>query len=100
MRNCQVLSEIYQAGVGRKEAQEWKTIEMERTVQQNRTARTLKRNGTDNFTPFLGKRCRRATQTERTVFITFLDAYRIRIVIIFHLRFYHDHYINVPKEYI
>ena len=39
-RNRQVLSEIYRVGVGRKEALEWKTVE---------------RNGTDRFTPFLGK---------------------------------------------
>ena len=54
--NRQVLSKIYLVGLGRKEAREWKTVETER-------------NGTDRFTPFLGKRCRRATQTERTVFI-------------------------------
>ena len=60
-RNRQVLSEIYRVGVGRKEALEWKTVETERTVQQN---------GPDHFTPFLGKRCRRATQTERTIFRT------------------------------
>ena len=38
--------------------------------------RTVERNGPDRFTPFLGKRCRRATQMEQTVFRTFLDAYR------------------------
>ena len=39
--------------------------------------RTVERNGMDRFiiTPFLGKRCRCATQTERTVFGTFLDTY-------------------------
>ena len=35
-------------------------------MQRNETDRGTKRNG-----PFLGKRCRRATQTERTVFRTF-----------------------------
>ena len=54
-RNRQVLSEIYRVGVGRKEAREWKTVE-------------TKRNGMDRFTPFLGKRCRHATQTKQTVF--------------------------------
>ena len=29
-RNRQVLSEIYRVGVGRKEAQEWRTVETER----------------------------------------------------------------------
>ena len=43
----------------------------------NGTKRTVERNETDRFTPFLGKRCRRATQTERTDFRTFLDAYRM-----------------------
>ena len=37
----------------------------------NGTKRTVERNGTDRFTPFLGKRYRRATQTERTVLRTF-----------------------------
>ena len=36
------------------------------------TERNVERNG-----PFLGKRCRRATQTEGTVLEHFLDAYRI-----------------------
>ena len=61
-RNRHVLSEIYRVVVGHKEAREWKTVEMERIVQWN---------GTERFTPFLGKRCRRATQTDRTIFRTF-----------------------------
>ena len=56
--------------------------ETERTVERNGTyrgtklERTVERNGTyrgtkrERFTPFLGKRSRRATQTERTVFRT------------------------------
>ena len=43
----------------------------ERSGPCNGTKRTVERNGTDRFTPFLGKRYRRATQTERTVFRTF-----------------------------
>ena len=43
----------------------------ERSGPCNGTKRTVERNGTDRFMPFLGKRCRHATQTERTVFITF-----------------------------
>ena len=58
-RNRQVLGEIYRVGIGRTEAREWKTVETEQTMQRNETNR---------FMPFLGKRCRRATQTERTVF--------------------------------
>ena len=34
----------------------------------NGTDRGTERNGTDRFTPFLGKRCRRATQMKRTGF--------------------------------
>ena len=69
-RNRQVLSEIFRVGAGRKEALEWKTVEKERTVLRTdrATERTVERNGTDRFNPFLGKRCRSATQTERTVF--------------------------------
>ena len=37
----------------------------------NGTKQTVERNGTDCFTPFLGKRCRHATQMERTVLRTF-----------------------------
>ena len=44
--------------------------ETEPTVQRNGTERRMERNGTDRLTPFLGKCCRRATQTERTVFRT------------------------------
>ena len=43
----------------------------ERNGPWNKTERTVERNGTDSFTQFLGKRCRRATQTERTIFRTF-----------------------------
>ena len=42
-RNRQVLSEIYRVGVGRKEGREWKTVEMERTVQRNGTKWTVLR---------------------------------------------------------
>ena len=42
-RNRQVLSEIYRVGVGRNEALEWKTIKMERTVQQDRPWNGTKR---------------------------------------------------------
>ena len=37
------------------------------------TERTVEWNRTDRFTPFLGKRCRRATQMERTVFRTYIE---------------------------
>ena len=71
-RNHRVLSEIYRVSVSRKEAREWKIVEMERTVQRNGPW-----NGTERFTLFLGKSCRRATQTEQTVFLEyFLDVYR------------------------
>ena len=72
-RYRQVLSEIYRVGIGRKEAREWKTVETER----NEADRGTERNEADRFMVFLGKRCRRATQTELTVFLEhFLDAYR------------------------
>ena len=76
-RNRQVLSEIYRVGVSRMEALEWKTVETERTVQRNGPW-----NGTERtvFTPFLGKRCRRATQTNRPFLEkTFLDTYCIHV---------------------
>ena len=44
-RNRQVLSKIYRVGVGRKEAREWKTVEMERTVQRNGKDCGTERNG-------------------------------------------------------
>ena len=75
-RYRQVLSEIDRFGVGRKEAWEWKTVETERTVQQNGADGGMEWNVERNG-PFLGKRCRRATQTEGTVLEHFLDAYRI-----------------------
>ena len=49
-RFCQVLSEIYRVGVGRKEALEWKTVETELTVQQNGADRATERNGLWNET--------------------------------------------------
>ena len=77
-RNHQVLTEIYRVGVGRKEAVEWKTVETERTEQLNRPW-----NRTDRFTPFLGKRCRCATQMERTVKKIFFG--HVTYIIIFQL---------------
>ena len=41
-------------------------VEDRRNKTDRATERTVERNGTDRFTPFVGKRCRRATQTERT----------------------------------
>ena len=74
-RNRQVLSEIYRVGVGHKEARECKIVETERTMQWNGpcngTEQTVERNETDRFMPFLVKRCRRAMQTDRTVFRSF-----------------------------
>ena len=51
-----------------------KFIESGSVARKRGSGRPSKRNGP----PYLGKRCRRATQTERTVFRTFLDAYRIQ----------------------
>ena len=45
MRFRQVLSKIYQVGVGRKEAFEWKTVETELTVQRNGADSGTERNG-------------------------------------------------------
>ena len=50
MRYCQVLSEIYRVGVGRKETLEWKTVETELTVQRNGAHRAMERNGPWNET--------------------------------------------------
>ena len=80
MRNRQVLSKIYRVGVGCMEARECKTIKTERTMERNGpcngTEQTVEWNGTNRFALFLGKCCLRTTQTERTVFRKFLDAYR------------------------
>ena len=46
-------------------------VEDRRNGTDRATERSGPWNGTDHFTSFLGKRCRRATQTERTVFRTF-----------------------------
>ena len=64
-RNHQVLSEKLSC---RRRSQGSPALEDRRNGTDRATERTVERNGTDLLTPFLGKRCRCATQTERTVF--------------------------------
>ena len=70
-RNRQIISEIYRVGVtvARKPLSGRPS---KRNGLCNGTDRGTERNGTDRFTPFLGKRCRRATQMKRTGFRKFL----------------------------
>ena len=72
MRNSKVLSEIIKSASVARSGRPSK-----RNGPCNGTERYWPWNRTERFTPFLGKRCCRATQTERTVFRTFFDAYRI-----------------------
>ena len=57
-------------GSGRPSKRNGRCNEMDRGT-DGATKWTMERKETDRFTPFLGKRCHHATQTDRTVFRTF-----------------------------